>query len=67
MTRRELMLAAGSATLLAQAQTPQQRPPIPKNPEEELAAAREALRRNADAMSKVALPMSTEPAVHFKA
>ena len=60
------MLAAGSATLLAQAQ-PQTPPPIPKNPEEELTAAREALRRNADAMSKVALPMSTEPAVHFKA
>jgi len=60
------MLAAGSVPLLAQAQQ-QTPPPIPKNPEEELAAAREAQRRNADAMSKVALPMSTEPAVHFKA
>ena len=61
------MLAAGSATLIAQAQTPQQAPPIPANPDEELAAVREAQRRAADALAKVNLPMSTEPAVHFKA
>jgi hypothetical protein len=65
MTRRELMLAAPVALL---AQPPQsQQPDLPKNPEQELTAARDAQRRNADEMAKVTLPMSTEPAVHFKA
>jgi hypothetical protein len=65
MTRRELMLAAPAALL---AQPPQSRQPeLPKNPEEELVAARDAQRRNAGEMAKVTLPMSTEPAVHFKA
>ena len=65
MTRRDLLLVA-PATLLAQ--PPQsQPPPLPKNADEELAAARDAQRGNADLMAKVTLPMSTEPAVHFKA
>jgi hypothetical protein len=66
MTRRELVIAAPAA-LLAQAQTPQTTPPqAPRNPEEELNAAREQQRRNAALLDKVALPMSTEPACHFK-
>jgi hypothetical protein len=65
MTRRELILVAPGALL---AQTPQQtQPPLPKNADEELAAARETQRRNAEQLAKVVLPMATEPAVHFKA
>ena len=65
MTRRDLLLAA-PATLLAQPQQSQP-PPLPKNPDEELTAARDAQQRNAAEIAKVTLPMSTEPAVHFKA
>lgn len=65
MTRRDLLFAA-PATLLAQPQQ-SQTPPLPKNADQELAAARDAQLRNAAEMAKVTLPMSTEPAVHFKA
>jgi len=65
MTRRELVLVAPAALLAQPPQSPQ--PPLPKNAEEELAAAREAQRRNYEQMAKVALPMATEPAVHFRA
>ena len=62
-TRRQLAVAvAGSATLLAQ--TP---PPLPANPEEEIAAIRTQLRANSELLAKFDLPISTEPAAHFKA
>ena len=65
MTRRQLVLTTPVALL---AQTPQApRPALPQNAEEELAAAREQQHRNADLLAKVAVPQSTEPAVHFKA
>jgi hypothetical protein len=63
MTRRDLLLAAPAA-LLAQPSRSQP-PPLPKNPDEEMAAARDVQLRNAVEMAKVTLPMSTEPAVHF--
>jgi hypothetical protein len=64
VTRRKLAVAAlGSAAALGQGPPP----PIPQTPEQELEAAREQLRRTADALSRFALPMATEPACHFKA
>ncbi len=61
------MLVTPAALLVqAQAQQPAQSE-LPKNPGEELQAARDAQHRNADLSAKVNLPMATEPAVHFKA
>ena len=58
LTRRQLpaLLAAPAA-----AQAP------PSTPEQELAAARETLRRHAETLDKVKLPPDTEPAFQFKA
>ncbi len=62
-TRREIATAlSASAALLAQAPAL----PIPQNPDEELKAARESLRENSEQLAKFPLPMSTEPAAHFK-
>lgn len=63
MTRREILLATPAA-LLAQAPQPG---PIPQNAEDELKAATEQNRRNAEQLAKIPVPMSVEPAVHFKA
>ena len=64
ITRRKLGAAMiAPAALLAQAPPP----PIPATREEELAAVKEQNRRNAEAINKVKLPMSTEPAFTFKA
>ena len=63
LTRRKLGAAlAGTAAALGQAP-----PPVPATPEAELKAAGEQMRRNSDALKKVKLPMSTEPAFQFKA
>jgi len=63
-TRREIATALStSAALLAQ--TPS--PPLPQNPDDELKAARESNRQNSEQLAKFPLPMSTEPAAHFKA
>jgi hypothetical protein len=63
-TRRQLAVAvAGSTAMLAQT-TP---PPLPANPEEEIAAIRTQLRANSELLAKFDLPISTEPAAHFKA
>ncbi len=64
ITRRDLATALGSAAGIAalRAQAP------PTNPPEDLnTAAQEQLRKNREAMAKVDLPMSTEPAFQFKA
>ena len=66
ITRRQLGAAvAGSAALLAQTAPPPQ--PLPANPEEEIIAIRTQLRANSEALAKFDLPISTEPAAHFKA
>ena len=58
MTRRELLAAAAATPLIAQQST---------SPEDWAKAARDAAKANAEAMAKVVLPMSTEPAFLFKA
>jgi hypothetical protein len=57
LTRRKLALA-----LLAPAATAQTPPPV-----DEVQAARDRIKTNAEALLKVELPMSTEPAFQFKA
>jgi hypothetical protein len=62
-TRRELAAALStSAVLLGQ---PQAATP-PLNPDDELKAARDQLRANADQLDKFPLAMDTEPATSFK-
>jgi hypothetical protein len=63
-TRRQLALAVSTSAIVL-AQTPA--PPLPSNADEELKAVRDTLRQNSEALAKVELPMSTEPAVHFRA
>lgn len=63
-TRREVAAAlSASAALLAQ--TPN--PPLPANAADELKAAQDTLRQTQQQLDKYELPMSVEPAVHFKA
>jgi hypothetical protein len=61
ITRRNLAFAVlGSAGAAGAAQAP--------SPSEDLnAAAKEEARKNSEILSKVDLPMSTEPAFQFKA
>jgi hypothetical protein len=63
VTRRQLAATLTGGALLAQAPTP----PLPKNPEEELKAARDDAKQRADQLAKVSIPMSTEPSFVFKA
>jgi len=63
-TRRQIATALSASAVLA-AQTPP--PPLPQNPDDELKAARDSIRQNSEQLAKFPLPMSTEPAVHFKA
>lgn len=65
-TRRELAAFATAAALSAQAPSPPVAP-VPANPNEELSAARALIRKNIDQLSQFPLPMTTEPACHFKA
>ncbi len=62
ITRRNLVALAGAMPLTAQPP-----PPIPSTPDEELKAAHAQNRANAELLNKVVLPMSTEPAIRFKA
>ena len=63
MTRRDLAAVLGSAAGVAavHAQDP------PAGPEDLNVAAKDQLRKDAEAMAKVDLSMSTEPAFRFKA
>jgi hypothetical protein len=60
VTRRKLAAALLAPAAAAQAQTP-------SVPRDEVEAARARLKTNAEAMAKVDLPMSTEPAFRFEA
>ena len=68
VTRRKLagIIAASAAAVRSAAQAPQP-PALPTNPEEELVAARQQARRFAEQISRVKLPIETEPAAHFRA
>ncbi|HKX00745.1 MAG TPA: hypothetical protein VJN43_23590 [Bryobacteraceae bacterium] len=60
ITRRELAAALGSAATL-------RRLPAESPPADLTTAAKEQIEKNAEALAKVELPMSTEPAFQFKA
>jgi hypothetical protein len=64
MTRRDLATVLGSAASVAAVRA--QDPPA-SQPEDLNAAAKDQLRKDAEAMAKVDLSMSTEPAFQFKA
>lgn len=77
MTRRQWAALVGAAPLSlpapAQTQAPgaSKLPDTPKtvseNPDAEMRMAEDRIRSNSDRLAQVALPMATEPAVHFKA
>jgi hypothetical protein len=60
VTRRKLAAVLLAPAAAAQAQTPSASP-------DEVEAARARLKTNAEALTKVELPMSTEPAFRFEA
>jgi hypothetical protein len=60
LTRRKL----AAALLAPAAAAPAQTPPAPRD---EVEAARARLKSNGEALAKVELPMSTEPAFRFEA
>jgi hypothetical protein len=62
ITRRTLAGAILTPAALAQTQAP-----IPRTPDEELAAIREQNGRNSEALAKLQVPIATEPAFQFKA
>jgi hypothetical protein len=62
LSRRQLAMALSVAPLLAQ--TPPA--PLPSSPDEELKAMKDTIQQNSVQLAKFDLPMSTEPAVHFK-
>lgn len=64
ITRRDLASVLGSVAGIA---TVRAQSPPPNQPEDPNVAAKEQLRKNSGALSKFDLPMSTEPAFHFKA
>lgn len=64
ITRRDLAAVLGSAASVAVVRA--QNPPATE-PEDLNAAAKDQLRQNVEAMAKIELSMSTEPAFQFKA
>ena len=65
LTRREAA-AALSVSVAALGQTPQAPSPLPASADQELQQARATIRDNADALARVSVPISTEPAFIFK-
>jgi hypothetical protein len=67
LTRRELVVAAGSvAAAKALAQAPAA-PPQPPGPRDFAQEARDNLQRNGATLAKFVIPMAVEPAFQFKA
>jgi hypothetical protein len=64
ITRRETVIGL-SASVALLAQTPA--PPLPSNADDELKAVRDQIQQNMQQLDKVPLPISTEPAAHFRA
>jgi hypothetical protein len=62
-TRRKLATAVLIPAAAALAQTP---PPLPRTPDEELAAARDRAKQVTDTLAQQTVPMTTEPAFQFK-
>ena len=62
LTRRQwaAVLVPAAAALEAQ-------PPAQPSPDQELAAARDRLKANSEALARLAVPQATEPAFQFKA
>jgi hypothetical protein len=67
ITRRDLVVLAAAVPAAGLPSAAQPPPPIPSSPEEDLKAALAQFKSSAGRIAKVDLPMSTEPAVHFKA
>ena len=61
VTRRELALIAAAAALPAAKAEPQE------GTEEETRSAHATLRRNAEQIDRIDVPVAVEPAFHFKA
>jgi hypothetical protein len=70
-TRREIATALSASAILAAqppVPPPQNAAPTPAlTPEAELKAALDSIHQNSEQLAKFPLPMSVEPAVHFKA
>lgn len=67
LTRRSLAALAAPGALATQARLAAAQSPPAESPEQLLEAARDAVKRNREALRKFALPMATEPAFAFKA
>jgi hypothetical protein len=65
ITRRTLVGIAAAITSSTAQEQPA--PATAPAPEQDLNARRSQMKANFEQMSKIALPMSVEPAVHFKA
>ena len=66
LTRRQIAEVAGAATLaFVAARTLAQAPPAPGTDWDK--AARESHRENSETLAKFEVPMSVEPAFHFRA
>ncbi|SPE33388.1 exported hypothetical protein [Candidatus Sulfopaludibacter sp. SbA6] len=64
LTRRKLATAVLVPAAAALAQT---QPALPRNPDEELKAARDRAKSTGDALAQQTVPMATEPAFQFRA
>lgn len=62
LTRRQLAAVLVPAAVGLQAQTRTQ-----PTPDQELAAARDRLKANGEALARLSIPQATEPAFQFKA